>query len=305
MKTIGIAGGTGFVGQYITRQLTDKGYNVTIFTRNPGKYTGNDKVSYATLDADSGQADVSAVGRLDGAINLSGAGVADKRWTAARKKEILDSRVNTTTFFINQLQQFAPNCRTFVSASAIGIYGPDKEGNAPFTEDAPPYGDFLGDTCLQWEAASQKANDKFRTCIIRIGIVLGKESGAFREFVKPMRFGIKPILGGGKQSTSWIEVEDLARLFVHTLESEQMNGIYNGVAPNPVSHSALMDVIGEVMGGVKIPIPVPAIFLKIGLGEMSVEILKSCKVSAAKTIGTGFRFNHPAIRQAVEAILDK
>ncbi len=305
METIGITGGTGFVGKYITRILIEKGYNVVIFTRNAAGRPSTGNVAYAAWDPEKQFCDTAALARLHGIIHLAGAGVADKRWTAARKKEIVDSRVDATRFLVAQLQQHAPDCKTFVAASAIGFYGPDRPGTPQFTENDTPYTDFLATTCRGWETASLGAAAFARTAIIRIGIVLGKESGAFKEFVKPMHFGIKPYLGGGSQVTSWIAVEDLARLFVYALETERMQGIYNGVAPHPVSQASLMDVAGEIMGGIKLPVPVPAFVLKIMLGEMSVEVLKSCNVSAGKTINAGFRFSYPTIRQAAESILKK
>lgn len=303
MSTIGITGGTGFVGTYITRLLAQQGHNVVIFTRNPQDHTPQANIEYAGWNPSESFCDTAALARLDGIIHLAGAGVADKRWTDARKKEIVDSRVGATNFLIAQLKSHAPRCKTFVAASAIGFYGPDRSGAKQFTEDTAPYTDFLATTCRQWEAASLQATTFARTCIIRIGIVLGAESGAFPEFVKPMKFGIKPYLGGGRQVTSWIQVEDLARLFVYAAENSNMAGIYNGVSPHPVSQAALMDAIARHMGGIRIPAPVPAFVLKIMLGEMSIEVLKSCTVSAAKTLSSGFRFNYPAIDKAVEAIL--
>jgi uncharacterized protein (TIGR01777 family) len=303
MSTIGITGGTGFVGTYITRLLVQQGHNVIIFTRNPTQHDSKNNITYAGWDPTRAFCDTEALARLDGIIHLAGAGVADKRWSDARKKEIVDSRVAATNFLTDQLKSYAPRCKTFVAASAIGYYGPDRAGTGPFTEHAAPYTDFLATTCHAWEAASLQATSFARTCIIRIGIVLGAESGAFREFVKPMKFGIKPYLGGGRQVTSWIAVEDLARLFVYAAENSAMAGIYNGVAPHPVSQAALMDAIADKMGGIHIPAPVPGFVLKMMLGEMSIEVLKSCTVNADKTLGSGFRFNYPVIDQAVEAVL--
>jgi NAD dependent epimerase/dehydratase family enzyme len=140
---------------------------------------------------------------------------------------------------------------------------------------------------------------------LRFGIVLGKEKGAFPRFAKPLSYGILPILGSGKQTVSWIEVTDLARLILFALENEQLSGIYNAVAPNPVSQKKLMETIAGIKGGVRIPVPVPAFVLKILLGGMSVEILKSCTVSADATLASGFHFNYPEINSVVSAILNR
>lgn len=305
MKTIGITGGTGFVGTHLTKLLVSRGYKAVIFTRNGNQASKDANVTYALLDASKQQCDTKVLASLDGIVHLAGAGVADKRWSVARKKEIVDSRVIGSNFLVTQLKQFAPQCTTFIAASATGFYGPDSANSAPFTETSPSYNDFLGDTCQQWENATHKAAAFVRTVIFRFGIVLGKESGAFPEFAKPLSFGIMPILGSGKQIVPWIEVDDLARMLVYALENNNLSGVYNAVAPNPVSQKELMKAIAKVKGGLAIPAPAPAFVLKIMLGEMSIEILKSCNVSNAKIMKTGFQFNYPLIQDAVKAILGK
>jgi uncharacterized protein (TIGR01777 family) len=305
MKTIGITGGTGFVGSHLTDLLVSKGYNVVIFTTRVAKRPAKPNVSYAHWSPEKGVFDINGLKEVNAVVHLGGAALADKRWTSQRKKEILDSRVKATDFLISQLREYAPQCTTLITASATGYYGPDKPGAGPFTEDAPAYNDFLGDVCRQWEAASLKAGEYYRTAIFRLGIVLGKESGAFHEFEWPMSFGIMPILGSGKQMVSWIEVNDLARLLLYALEHDQVSGIYNAVAPNHITHRQLMKTIASVKGGIKIPAPVPSFFLKLMVGEMSTEVLCSRTVSAEKVLRAGFTFDHPEITGAVKAILKK
>lgn len=304
MQTIGITGGTGFVGSYICHLLTSQGHQVIIFTRGSRKSTSA-QVSYAHWDPAARECDTAALGRLDAIVHLAGANLAGARWTEKRKKEIRDSRVAATDFLVQQLKAHAPNCKTMISASATGFYGPDRPGLIPFTEDAPPYPDFLGELCKDWEAAARPAADFLRLVIIRFGIVLGRETGAFAEFVKPMSFGIMPILGPGRQIVCWIHVEDLARLVCKALQDEKMLGVYNGVAPEPVTHKTLMKTIARIKGGIKIPAPAPAFVLKLMLGEMSVEILKSTTVSAQKVLNTGFSYKFPAIDAAVKDLLQR
>jgi len=299
MQTIGITGGTGFIGRHLTKLLVSKGYDVVIFTRSAGKKMEKG-VTYFHWDPDTGTCDINALKELDAVVNLAGAGIADKRLTEKRKKEVMDSRVNSTEFLLSNLKEHSPGCKTFVSASAIGYYGPDKGGEKPFTETAPPHDDFLGTTCRLWEAASQKATAFLRMAIIRTGIVLGKDGGAYPQFAGPLSFGVMPVLGSGKQVVSWIAIDDLVRLYVHALEHEEIFGIYNGVAPEPVTYRQLMRTIRKVKGGLGIPVPVPAFALKLILGEMSTEVLKSCTVSAGKTLGSGFTFNYPDIISAIK-----
>jgi len=302
MQTIGITGGTGFVGSHICQLLISQGHQVIIFTRGRKKVTSA-QVSYAHWDPSARECDTAALGRLDAIIHLAGANLAGARWTEKRKKEITDSRVAATSFLVQQLQTHAPNCKTMVSASATGFYGPDRPGFTPFTEDAPSYPDFLGNLCKEWEAAAQPASGFLRLVIVRFGIVLGKESGAFAEFVKPMPFGIMPVLGSGRQMVCWILVADLARLVCKALQDEKMQGVYNGVAPAPVTHKAMMKTIARIKGGIKIPAPVPAFALKLMLGEMSVEILKSATVSAQKVLSTGSTYQFPTIDAAVKELV--
>ncbi|MBS1773620.1 MAG: TIGR01777 family oxidoreductase [Bacteroidetes bacterium] len=304
MKTIGITGGTGFVGRHVTNLLISKDYNVVIFTRNPKKYNSAGNISYALWNPETEDADSTDFQKLDGVIHLAGEGVADKRWTPKRKQEILESRTKGTAFLVKMLQNHAPNCMAFISASGIGYYGPDMTGK-PFTENDPAYNDFLGNTCVQWENASKPVEPQMRRVLLRIGIVLGKEAGAFYEFEKPTRFGILPILGGGRQVVSWIHIDDLAALFVHALETESMHGPYNAVAPVPVAQKLLMYTIAHVKGLPPLGIPVPSFALKLMLGEMSIEVLKSATVSSAKTEASGFVFRYPTITKAVRQLLGK
>ncbi|HLO71875.1 MAG TPA: TIGR01777 family oxidoreductase [Flavipsychrobacter sp.] len=300
MKTIGITGGTGLVGRVITRLLVNKGYRVIIFTRH--LRPESDGVSYAFWDANKQDISIAALQQLDAIIHLAGEGVADKRWTPQRKLQILESRTIGTSFITNKILQHAPNCKVFVGASAIGYYGADK-GGRPFTETDNASTDFLGSTCKAWEEASESIEGKIRRVLIRIGIVLSTEGGAFKEFAKPVKFGVAPLLGGGKQTVSWIHIEDLAALFVYALENEMMQGVYNGVAPVPVAQSQLMYSIRKNSKGISIPIPVPAFVLKIMLGEMSIEVLKSATVSSNKTEQAGFQFQYTTINKAVTALL--
>jgi uncharacterized protein (TIGR01777 family) len=198
MATIGITGGTGFIGRHLTHLLVRRGHNVVVFTRSVANKTPHKQVSFVHWDADTGECDINGLKSIDAIVHLAGAGIANKRWSEARKRKIVDSRVKATDFLVSRLKEFAPGCKTFVAASAIGIYGPDRNTHGAFTENAAPYDDFLAETCKKWEATSRKAADFSRTIIFRFGIVLGKEDGAFPEFVKPMTFGVVPILGSGK-----------------------------------------------------------------------------------------------------------
>ncbi len=295
---IGISGGRGFVGRHLSALLISKGYAVTLFGRSEAESTEFSNLSYARWDPEQTYCDTKALSCLDAMVHLAGAGIADKRWTAKRKKEIYDSRINGTRFLVEQLKQHAPNCKQLVSASAIGWYGQDGKNPSAFTEEAPAASDFLGETCYDWEAEAHKAAPELHTTLLRFGIVLGRESGAFPQFKKPLQMGIAPILGSGNQIISWIHIDDLCGIILHSLE-QRLEGVYNAVAPQPVSNRQLMQTLRKVHAGYSIALPVPAFLLKIVLGEMSVEVLKSCNVNAEKIIKAGYKFKFNTIEQAV------
>ena len=305
MATIGITGGTGFVGRHLTHLLVDKGYNVVIFTRSVANKTPQKQVSYVHWNSDTGECDINGLKSIDAIVHLAGTGLANKRWTEARKRRIVDSRVKVTDFLVARLKEFGTGCHTFIAASAMGIYGPDRDTHGAFTETDPPYNDFLANTCKQWEASSRKAEEFTRTVILRFGIVMGHDDGAFPEFERPMNFGIVPIIGSGHQMISWIEIEDLARLIVFAIEHKQMSGVYNAVTPYPVSQMQLMQTIAHEKGGFKVRIPAPPFMLRLMLGEVAGELLKSCTVSGEKILSAGFNFYHPSITGAVKSILGK
>lgn len=303
MKTVGIAGGSGFVGRHLAKLLIEKGYQVIIFSRS--KKPSSENLHFATWQPDKQQIDREALAKVDAMVNLAGAGVADRRWTANYKKEILSSRVDATYFLLKELRAVAQHCAVYIASSATGIYGPDRSGSIPFTETSPPYTDFLAEVCKQWEKATMSADSDYRTVILRFGIVLGQEDGAYKALTDPMKFGVVPIIGGGAQMVSWAHIDDVASMLHFALENQLMSGVYNCVAPEVVSHRDMMKTIGRVKGGLKILVPVPAFVLKIIMGESSIEVLKSCTSSAEKVIAAGFNFRYPLLEEAIEDLEQK
>ncbi|MBL7770325.1 MAG: TIGR01777 family oxidoreductase [Flavipsychrobacter sp.] len=307
MKTILITGGTGMIGRALTNALLAAGHRVIIFTRNPAQFKATGNCSYAAWDLAKGTIDETAIRSGHAILHLAGAGVADKRWSDKRKKEIRDSRLKGGELLCKALATIPNEISVVVSSSAIGWYGPDPQlpNPKPFIETAPAYDDFLGSTCEAWEQSLIPLTDMDkRVVFLRTGIVLATEGGALAEFVKPVRFGIAAILSNGKQMISWIHIQDLVRMFLEAMENEQWQGAYNAVAPHPVSNKELvLELAKQIRGKAFIPIHVPGIFLKIGLGEMSIEVLKSTTVSCAKISNAGFQFAFPAIGPALAALL--
>lgn len=305
MAIVGITGGTGFIGRHLCKLLRDSGHEVVIFTRTPMKQHDVPHVHYAYWNPYEDKFDLIHLKTVDAMIHLAGAGIADKRWTAKRKKEIVHSRVHTTRFLVSKLKEYGENCKTLISTSAIGYYGPDRAGHSFFKESDPPAADFLGSTCEKWEAEAHKAEAFLRTVIFRFGIVLGKEDGMFPQLATPALLGILPMLGGGNQVISWIHADDLCKMMLYALDHEEIRGVYNAVTPHPVSQKRIMKAIAKAKGGVKIPVPVPKIVLQALLGEMSTEVLKSATISADKTLKAGFTMEYDTIDKAVKEILGK
>ncbi|MBA4258689.1 MAG: TIGR01777 family protein [Chitinophaga sp.] len=320
MATILITGGTGTVGKRLTALLLEKGYSVIIVGRGTqSKQVQDSKANmtmgsanqatlrFATWNIEAQTIDESAIKDADYIIHLAGAGVADQRWSDARKKEIADSRINSCALIVKALSSIPNKVKAVVSASAIGWYGPDDSADSPshgFTEDATPYPDFLGNTCKAWEdsIAPITSLDK-RLVVLRTGIVLSNAGGALVEFKKPLLFKTAAILGSGNQMISWIHEDDLCNQYIYAIENENMNGVYNAVAPHPVSNKTLtIELAKKVCGSFYIPFYVPAFVLKVVLGEMSIEVLKSTTVSSNKIMQAGYKFQYPTIDAALQQL---
>lgn len=296
MPTVLIAGGTGLIGTRLTTLLQEKGYEVWILSRSAGE-------GRVVWDIESGMIDMEAVSKADYIIQLAGASVSEKRWTSKRKEEIQFSRVASSALLVKALKETTHHVKAVISASAIGWYGADNElsAKAGFTETDPPSNGFLGETCKLWEAAIDPVNDMhIRLVKLRTGIVLSREGGALVAFQKPVQAGIAAILGNGDQEISWIHIDDLCRIYIYCLEHENIEGVFNAVAPATVSNKKLqLSIAQKIKGKYFIPIHIPAFLLKLVLGEMRMEVLKSTTVSCAKIKAAGFHFYYPSLEAAL------
>lgn len=307
MKTVIITGGTGLIGRQLTALLVKKGYSVILFSHSQQSSNGQGNPSVAHWDIARGVIDKPAIAKADYIIHLAGAGVADKRWTKERKKEIVESRTRSSALLVNALQETENSISTVVSSSAIGWYGADTNASSKngFTENEPPSTDFLGETCRLWEESIAPVKDMGKRLVkLRTGIVLSNEGGALIEFKKPLKAGIAAILGSGNQVVSWVHIDDICRMYLAAIQNEEMVGAYNAVAPAPVTNRELTLALAKRMRrNSYLPIHVPAFALKLGLGEMSIEVLKSATVSANKILQSGFAFSYSTIAAALAQLI--
>ena len=308
METVLITGGSGMLGTALSKQLLNIGYRVIVVTRRlPESVNTLPKLSYAVWNVKQQTIDPDAIKKADYIIHLAGAGVVDRKWTEAYKKEISDSRTESSKLLITALKNIPNKVRAVVSASAIGWYGADVANNKPFEENDKPSESFLGKTCVLWEQSIEPVTLLNKRLVkFRIGIVLSNTGGALAEFKKPLAGGIAGILGDGKQVVSWVHIDDLCRLFIYGMENTNLSGVYNAVAPLPVTNKELtLELAKQKRGKFFIPLHVPEFVLKLILGDRSVEVLKSTNVSDAKIINTGFKFLFPSISLALQDLCKK
>jgi len=303
MATVLITGGTGMVGKHLTELLVVKGYDIIILSRKKVITRRHASISYAIWDVAKQTIDRNAIEKADYIIHLAGANVTEKRWSESRKKELVNSRTLSSKLLVTALSTIPNKVKCVVSASAIGWYGPDTVESLQkgFNEDAPADNAFLGETCRLWEGSIDPISALgIRLVKLRIGIVISKMGGALPEFMKPLRWGIAAILGNGKQIISWIHQEDLCRMFVYAIENE-LKGSYNAVSSCPVSNKDLTLCLAKLIKGSSyISVNVPTFVLKLMLGEMSIEVLKSATVNNYKIKNEGFTFIYPQIDAALK-----
>ena len=296
MPTILLAGGTGLIGARLTEMLREKGHTVRLLTRSP---KGENQFGWNPA---AGVLDEASLQSVDYVINLAGAGIADKRWTAARKREIVESRVQSARTLRDAFSRLGIRPKAYLSASAIGYYG--NSGERRMTEaDAPVDDSFMVGCCRQWEAAADEVAELgIRTVKFRIGVVLAKEGGALAEFVKPLRFGLGGYFADGQAWYSWIHLDDVCRFFIWAIENSSVEGVFNAVAPQPVRNKDLVKAIAKAMRQPAVFAPGPAFVMRLALGEMSAVILNSNLVAAEKAIQAGFQFQYPDLATALDSI---
>ncbi len=300
-QTVLIGGGSGLIGSRLSNLLKKRGYEVIHLSRQ--KKLDKDFPAYA-WDLDKMTIDLEAIQKADFVINLAGAGIADKPWTAARKKLIIDSRVKSNQLLFKSFKLAKHKPKAFISASGIGYYG--DSGEELVDENSQPGSGFLSESVKIWEKSIEKDLDKdIRRVALRIGLVLSTRGGALPPMMLPLRFFLGIYFGKGRQWYSWIHIDDLCQSFIWAIEKENINGVYNAVGPNSLRNKAVIRAFGKARGLPFLLLPAPAFALKLFLGELSQTVLISTKVSCEKLSQTGFRFQFPELDEAVKDLIKR
>ena len=299
-KRVLITGGSGSVGTRLSQLLLDNGYEVAHLSRSK---TNLPNIQTYLWNVEQNQIDEKCIDGVDIIVHLAGAGIADSRWTDERKKNLIDSRTKSIQLVYQLLKSNPHQVKTVVSASASGYYS--DRGEAEMKETDSPNTDFLGECSVLWENAVDEAKDLgIRVVKFRTGVILEKNAGALPKISAPIKFGFGSPLGDGKQWTSWIYIEDVAKMYLKGIEDEALQGAYNMSTPNPITNKELTIAIAQKFNK-PIWLPnVPAFLLKLIFGEMSAVVLGSTKMNVEKIEQTGFKFKFPTIKSALDQIYE-
>jgi uncharacterized protein (TIGR01777 family) len=300
MEKILIAGGSGLIGREIIRQLDSEDYIIHILSRSTHEDT--EQVKYFQWDLKKQWIEEGAT-EVDFIINLAGAGIADKKWTEARKKILIDSRVQSASCIQKALESQSSKVKAYISASAIGFYGDSGDQWVDETS-SPADSGFLSKCTVQWEKAAEKlATVVNRVAIIRIGIALASDGGAFQKMMIPFQFRMASYFDDGSMYYSWIHIEDIARTFIHAVRQNDISGVFNGVAPEVVTNKKMVETIKDIKSGWYLLNPVPTAALRLAMGEMADVVLTSNRVQSEKIVKAGFEFKYPKLEPAIRALL--
>lgn len=298
-----VAGGTGFIGRALCRDLLLAGHEVAVLTRDASRAMGRvpQGAGVAQWSPEQPEGLPEVLSDADAVVNLSGESIAAGRWTPAFKQRLIDSRVNSTRTLVQAIRLANPRPKVLVNASAVGIYG--DRGEEELTEASPPGTGFPAELAVRWEQAAEEARETgVRVVKLRIGIVLGEGGGALEKMLLPFRFFVGGPFGSGRQWFPWVHLDDVTGLTLHALQDERVDGALNVVAPGIVRLGEYCKSLGKV---VKRPswLPVPGFALRLVAGELGETMLWSQKVVPQVALQTGYTFRYPEVEEALRAVL--
>lgn len=296
MAKILITGGTGLIGKALTKRLISEGHEIRILSRHP---KSTDKIKSFFWNVESQQIDESAFDGIEHIIHLAGAGIADKRWTNARKKEIIDSRVNSMKLITKVIKKKNSHLKSFVGTSAVGFYGMVTSEKI-FSETDSGIDDFLSYTCTQWENSYKEIESlSEKACVLRLGIVLSANGGALKRLLPLFKLGLGSAIGSGKQYMPWIHIDDLVSVFYEALFNPNFKGIYNAAAPEHIRNKEFSKQLAKSLSKPFFFPNIPSFLLKLIFGEMAKMLLEGSQVANQKLLNTGFTFKYPQLSMAL------
>ncbi|MFM6976190.1 MAG: TIGR01777 family oxidoreductase [Sphingobacteriaceae bacterium] len=298
-KTVLVTGGTGLIGQALCQELLNKGYNIHLLSRK-AKPQADSRIKTFVWNVEKGVIDEDCIQGVESIIHLAGEGIVDKRWTAKRKQDIINSRTESIRL-IYQLIKNTPSAevKSIISAAAIGFYA--DRGDELLTEESPAGWGFLAESCIAWENAVDEGKAlSLRIVKFRTGIVLDPQGGALKEIARPVKFGLGAALGSGKQWVSWIHKDDVVNMYLFALENESLSGVFNMAAPHPVTNSEMTQAIARQFHKPLFLPAVPAFALRLAMGEMSAAVLGSTRVTVQKIENAGFKFAFADLEPALK-----
>lgn len=293
-----ITGGSGFIGQALCRRLAASGATIDVLSRDPARAARvlPDGVRTVARLEDIGQQQP-----IDAIVNLAGEPIADARWSAARKRKLRDSRIALTDRLVEWMGTLASRPSVLLSGSAVGFYG--DQGALELSEDSPAHEEFTHELCAEWERSAARARTLgVRVVTVRTGLVIGPGGGFLQRLLPLFRLGLGGPIGSGEQWMSWIHRKDLLALIEWLLALDELDGTFNATAPNPVTNLQFTQTLGRVLHR-PVRLRVPAVALRMALGEMSRLLLTGQRVLPARALESGFRFRFPDLEPALRDVL--
>jgi uncharacterized protein (TIGR01777 family) len=297
-----VTGGSGLIGRALTSALDARGDDVRVTSRDPEAARGLPAgVEVARWRGESAQELASLLDGADAVVHLAGAGIADGRWTAARKRVLLESRTRSTGALADAFRRASDPPRILLQGSAVGYYG--SRGDEELNESSESGVGFLADVCVEWETAGRAVEELgIRRAVLRTGVVLANEGGALPKMALPFKFFAGGPVGDGRQWVPWIHMADEVGAILHLLDSSEAAGVFNLAAPEPATNRGMAKAIGRALRRPSF-MPAPALAIKLALGEMAELLLGSQRVKPDALLAAGYSFRFPSADAALEDLL--
>ena len=299
---ITVTGATGLIGSRLVRDLTARGDEVTVLSRNPGRAreTLGPAVEALPWDPQREPAPTGALAGRDGVVHLAGENLA-QRWNDETRRLIRESREQGTRHLVDGFRTADPLPAVLVSMSGVGFYG--NRGDEPVDEDAPPGDDFLAGVCVAWEREAEAATELgVRVVRTRNGVVLDKNEGALARMLPPFRLGVGGPVAGGRQYLSWIHLDDITGIVQRALDDDSWTGAFNATSPQPVTNAEFSKALGRALNRPAV-MPVPGAAIRLLYGDMAQLVTEGQRAVPRRAVELGYEHRQPDLDQALRSAL--